>query len=48
MLSPLSTLPDRGRRGIGTGLVGAALEASRAGGVPALFLEGARRRTRSG
>ena len=40
MLSPLSTRPDRQRRGIGTALVVAAIEAGRASGVPALFLEG--------
>ena len=39
MLSPLSTRPDRQRKGIGTALV-AAIAASRDAGVPALFLEG--------
>jgi putative acetyltransferase len=40
VLSPLSTRPDRERRGIGTALVAAAIEAGRDLGVPALFLEG--------
>jgi putative acetyltransferase len=40
VLSPLSTRPDRERRGIGTALVAAAVEAARQAGVPALFLEG--------
>ena len=40
MLSPLSTLPDRQGAGIGTALVAAAVEAARASGRPALFLEG--------
>lgn len=40
MLSPLSTLPDRQSAGIGTALVAAAIEAARASGRPALFLEG--------
>ncbi|MGI8646489.1 MAG: GNAT family N-acetyltransferase [Nocardioides sp.] len=40
MLSPLSTRPDRECRGIGTALVRTAVEASRASGAPALFLEG--------
>ena len=40
MLSPLSTRPDRERRGIGTALVEAAIGAARDGSVPALFLEG--------
>lgn len=40
ILSPLSTRPDRQRRGIGSALVAAAIEAARDGGVPALFLEG--------
>ncbi len=40
MLSPLSVLPDRQGRGVGTALVGAAIEAGRVLGAPALFLEG--------
>lgn len=40
VLSPLSTLPDRQKQGIGTALVRAALEAARDLGAPALFLEG--------
>jgi putative acetyltransferase len=40
MLSPLSTRPDRERRGIGTALVAAAVGRTREAGVPALFLEG--------
>ena len=40
MLSPLSTLPDHQGAGIGTALVTAAVEAARASGRPALFLEG--------
>ena len=40
VLSPLSTRPDRQRRGIGGALVAAAIEATREAGVPALFLEG--------
>ena len=40
MLSPLSTLPDHQGAGIGTALVTAAIEAARASGRPALFLEG--------
>jgi putative acetyltransferase len=40
VLSPLSVVPDRQRQGIGTALLAAAVETSRASGVPALFLEG--------
>ncbi len=40
MLSPLSTLPGKERRGIGSALVAAAIEAGRDTGRPALFLEG--------
>ena len=40
LLSPLSTRPDRQRQGVGSALVRAATEAARAGGAPALFLEG--------
>jgi putative acetyltransferase len=40
MLSPLSTLPVHQGAGIGTALVAAAVEAARASGRPALFLEG--------
>jgi putative acetyltransferase len=40
MLSPLSTHPDHERRGIGSALVAAAVEAARASGRPAIFLEG--------
>ncbi|MBL0748073.1 GNAT family N-acetyltransferase [Nocardioides baculatus] len=40
MLSPLSTRPDLERRGIGSALVAAAIEAARAVGRPALVLEG--------
>ena len=40
MLSPLSTLPGTERRGIGSALVAAAIEAARDTGRPALFLEG--------
>ncbi len=40
MLSPLSVHPDHQRRGLGTALVAAAIEAARAGGAPLLFLEG--------
>ena len=40
LLSPLSTVPDRQGSGIGTALVGAAVEATRGLGRPALFLEG--------
>jgi len=40
MLSPLSVLPVLQRQGIGTALVGSAIEAARNVGAPALFLEG--------
>ncbi len=40
MLSPLSTLPDRQRTGIGTALLAAAVETARAAGAPMLVLEG--------
>jgi putative acetyltransferase len=40
VLSPLSTLPAYERRGIGSALVSAALDAARAAGEPAVFLEG--------
>lgn len=40
VLSPLSTRPDRQGAGIGTALVRAAVDAARATGRPALFLEG--------
>ena len=40
MLSPLSTSPEHQSSGIGTALVEAAIEAARAMGMPALFLEG--------
>jgi len=40
VLSPLSVVPDAQRNGIGTALVGSAIEAARDVGVPALFLEG--------
>jgi putative acetyltransferase len=40
VLSPLSVLPDRQRGGIGTALLGAALDAARSLGAPAVFLEG--------
>ena len=40
LLSPLSTSPDLERRGIGTALVAAAIDAARDLGRPALFLEG--------
>ncbi len=40
VLSPLSTSPDAQRQGIGTALVGAAVDAAAALGGPALFLEG--------
>lgn len=40
MLSPLSTSPAHQSFGIGTALVAAAIEAARALGRPALFLEG--------
>jgi putative acetyltransferase len=40
VLSPVSVVPDRQRKGIGTALVAAAVETARRSGVPALFLEG--------
>lgn len=40
MLSPLGTRPAQERRGIGSALVAAAIEAGRDLGRPALFLEG--------
>jgi putative acetyltransferase len=40
VLSPLSVLPDRQGRGVGTALLAAAIERGRALGAPALFLEG--------
>jgi putative acetyltransferase len=40
VLSPLSVHPDEQGAGIGTTLVAAAVEATRAGGAPMLFLEG--------
>ena len=40
VLSPLSVEPARQRRGIGGDLVRAALAGGRAGGAPAVFLEG--------
>lgn len=40
MLSPLSTVPALERRGIGSALVAAAVEAARGTGRPAVFLEG--------
>ena len=40
MLSPLSTLPARQGRGIGSALVAAAIDAARGLDRPALFLEG--------
>ena len=40
VLSPLSVLPERQKEGIGTALVGAAIETARESGVPVLFLEG--------
>ena len=43
MLSPLSTSPGHERRGIGTALVLAAVEAARGLDRPALFLEGSPR-----
>lgn len=40
VLSPLSVVPGLQRQGIGTALVGSAIEAARKVGAPALFLEG--------
>ena len=40
VLSPLSVVPDQQRRGIGTRLLAAAVDAARAGETPLLFLEG--------
>jgi putative acetyltransferase len=40
MLSPLSTAPGAQGRGTGTALVAAAVDAARAVGAPAIFLEG--------
>jgi putative acetyltransferase len=40
LLSPLSTAPDFERRGIGTALVAAAVEAARGLDRPPIFLEG--------
>lgn len=40
VLSPLSVAPSHQRGGIGTELVGTAIEAAREAGAPALFLEG--------
>ncbi|QIG42890.1 N-acetyltransferase [Nocardioides anomalus] len=40
VLSPLSVAPAHQRRGTGTALVAAAIDAARALGVPAVFLEG--------
>jgi putative acetyltransferase len=40
VLSPLATDPVHQGRGIGTALVAAAIEAARAAGEPAVFLEG--------
>jgi putative acetyltransferase len=40
VLSPLSVAPGHQGRGVGTELVGAAVEEARRLGVPALFLEG--------
>jgi putative acetyltransferase len=39
-LSPLGVHPDHQRRGVGTALVGAALEAAESSGAPLVFLEG--------
>jgi len=41
VLSPLSTVPDRQGEGIGTALIGAALDEARRCASPAVFLEGA-------
>lgn len=40
VLSPLGVAPDHQGSGVGTELVAAALDAARAEGVPAVFLEG--------
>lgn len=40
VLSPLSVVPERQGRGLGSLLVSAALDAARSGGAPLLFLEG--------
>jgi putative acetyltransferase len=40
VLSPLSVHPEHQRRGVGAGLVAAAVEGAAALGAPALFLEG--------
>jgi putative acetyltransferase len=40
VLSPLSVAPEHQRRGVGTFLVAAALDAARVAGAPLLFLEG--------
>jgi putative acetyltransferase len=40
VLSPLSVAPAAQGRGVGTALLAAAVEAARAAGVPAVFLEG--------
>jgi putative acetyltransferase len=40
VLSPLSVAPSHQRRGVGTALVAAAVDAARQLGAPALFLEG--------
>ena len=40
LLSPLSVVPDRQGRGIGTRLLAAAVEEARSGDTPLLFLEG--------
>ncbi len=40
LLSPLAVRPERQGRGIGTRLVGAAVERARADGTPLMFLEG--------
>jgi putative acetyltransferase len=42
-LSPLGVLPDRQRRGIGSGLLREALAAAEGRGVPLVFLEGSPR-----
>ncbi len=40
VLSPLSVAPEHHHRGVGTELLGAAVDAARGLGTPALFLEG--------